>query len=59
MLKPKVFSTHPLFEDARKILDGNCDIQYWADAERPPRDEVLRRVKRQGGSDLPAYRKNQ
>jgi glyoxylate reductase len=49
MPKPKVYSTHPLFEDARKILDANCDIQYWADAERPSRDEVLRRVKDREG----------
>jgi glyoxylate reductase len=45
MPKPKVYSTHPLFEEARKILDANCDIQYWSEAERPSRDEVLRRVK--------------
>lgn len=49
MPKPKVYSTHPLFEEARKILDANCDIQYWSDAERPPRDEVLRRVKDREG----------
>src|SRR5215472_17430249 len=45
MPKPKVFVTHPLFEEARKILDTNCDVQYWADSDRPPRDEVLRRLK--------------
>jgi glyoxylate reductase len=49
MPKPKVYSTHPLFEEARKILDANCDIQYWTDPERPPRDEVLRRVKDREG----------
>jgi glyoxylate reductase len=49
MPKPKVYSTHPLFEDARKILDANCDIQYWSEAERPPREEVLRRVKDREG----------
>jgi glyoxylate reductase len=49
MPKPKVYSTHPLFDGARKILDANCDIQYWADAERPPREEVLRRVKDREG----------
>jgi len=45
MPKPKVYATHPLFEEARKILDANCDIQYWGEPERPPREEVLRRVK--------------
>src|SRR5208283_3556059 len=49
MPRPKVYSTHPLFEEARKILDANCDIQYWSDPERPPRDEVLRRVKDREG----------
>jgi glyoxylate reductase len=45
MPKPKVFATHQLFEEARKILDATCDIQYWCESERPPREEVLRRVK--------------
>jgi glyoxylate reductase len=45
MPKPKVFATHQLFEESRKILDANCDIQYWCEPDRPPREEVLRRVK--------------
>src|ERR1700741_376775 len=49
MAKPKVYSTHPLFEPARNILDANCDMQYWTDSERPPRDEVLRHVKDKDG----------
>jgi len=49
MPKPKVYSTHPLFEEARKILDANCDVQYWSESERPSRDEVLRRVKDREG----------
>jgi glyoxylate reductase len=49
MPKPKVYCTHALFDEARKILDANCDIQYWAETERPPRDEVLRRVKDREG----------
>jgi len=49
MPKPKVFATHPLFEEAREILDSNCDIQYWTDADRPPRPELLRRVKDREG----------
>ena len=44
MAKPKVYSTHQLFEEARKILDAECEVQYWTDSERPPREEVLRRV---------------
>jgi glyoxylate reductase len=49
MAKPKVYSTHQLFEPARNILDANCDMQYWTDSERPPRDEVLRHVKDKDG----------
>jgi glyoxylate reductase len=49
MPKPKVYCTHALFEDARKILDANCDIQYWTETERPPREELLRRVKDREG----------
>jgi glyoxylate reductase len=49
MAKPKVYSTHQLFEPARNILDANCDTQYWTHSERPPRDEVLRRVKDKDG----------
>jgi len=49
MPKPKVYATHSLFEEARKILDANCDIQYWTSEERPPREEVLRCVKDKEG----------
>ncbi len=49
MAKPKVFSTHELFPDARKMLDTACDVEYWTDAERPSRDEFLRKVKDKEG----------
>ena len=49
MPKPKVYSTHALFPEARTILDANCDAEYWTDSERPPREEVLRRVKDKEG----------
>src|SRR5271169_6541650 len=49
MPKPKVYSTHPLFEEARKLLDAACDAEYWTNAERPSRDEFLRRVKDKEG----------
>ena len=45
MPKPKVYCTHALFAEARTILDANCHAEYWAETERPPREEVLRRVK--------------
>jgi glyoxylate reductase len=49
MAKPKVFATHQLFDDARQILDTNCDVEYWSKEQRPPREEVLRRVKDKEG----------
>ena len=49
MAKPKVYSTHQLFDEARNILDANCDMQYWTHSERPPRDEVIRRLKDKEG----------
>lgn len=45
MAKPKVFATHRLFEPARKILHENCEVEYWENPERPPREEVLRRAR--------------
>ncbi len=44
MPKPKVFATHGLFEPARKILEESCEVEYWAQAERPPRPELFRLV---------------
>ena len=44
MSKPKIFSTHPLFEPPRMLLAQHFDVDYWNEAERPPRAEVLRRV---------------
>src|SRR5260370_4521246 len=49
MAKPKVFATHSLFDAARKILNEACDVEYWANPERPPGEEVLQRVKDKDG----------
>jgi glyoxylate reductase len=49
MAKPKVFATHQLFDEARQILGAACDVEYWTNEERPPREEVLRRVKDKEG----------
>jgi glyoxylate reductase len=49
MAKPKVFATHQLFDEARQILDAACDVEYWTNEERPPREGVLRRVKDKEG----------
>ena len=49
MAKPRVLATHGLFEAARAILDGACDVEYWAKPERPTREEFLSRVKDKEG----------
>jgi len=49
MAKPKVFATHSLFDAARQILQERCEVEYWAKPERPPREEVMRRVKDKEG----------
>jgi glyoxylate reductase len=42
--KPKLFSTHVLFDEPRLLLAEHFDVEYWKGNERPPRAEVLRRV---------------
>ncbi len=44
MSKPKVLSTRPLFEAARKILNEHCEVEYWTDPARISREELLKRV---------------
>src|ERR1019366_27758 len=42
--KPKLFSTHVLFDQPRRQLAEHFDVEYWTAKERPPRPEVLQRV---------------
>jgi glyoxylate reductase len=44
MDRPKILATHRLFEGPRAKLGEKFEVEYWSDAERPPRAEVLRRV---------------
>lgn len=44
MAKPKLFSTHVLYEEPRNRLSEHFDVDYWKENERPPRTEVLKRV---------------
>lgn len=44
MARPKVLSTRKLFPKAQEILNGSCDVEYWTDAERIPKEELFRRV---------------
>jgi glyoxylate reductase len=43
-LKAKAFATRPLFPEARAILEKHFEMDYWAQPERIPRDELLKRV---------------
>ncbi len=49
MGKPNVFATHRLFAPARKILGETCEVEYWERQERPPRPELLERIKHKEG----------
>ncbi|HET9994478.1 MAG TPA: D-glycerate dehydrogenase [Candidatus Acidoferrum sp.] len=49
MGKPRVFATHALFEPAREILEASCEVEYWDRRERPPRAELLQRIKEKDG----------
>ena len=42
MSKPKVFSTRPLFEAARALLDQHCEVDYWMKPGRVSREELLK-----------------
>lgn len=44
MSKPKLFSTHVLFEEPRRRLAEHFDVEYWTQIERPSRPDVLQRV---------------
>ncbi|MHB8755387.1 MAG: 2-hydroxyacid dehydrogenase [Candidatus Acidiferrales bacterium] len=43
-MKPKVLATHGLFAPARTLLEKHFDVEYWTRPERPPREELFRRV---------------
>jgi glyoxylate reductase len=42
--KPKLYSTHILFEGPRRKLADNFEVEYWEGEERPSREEFLRHV---------------
>src|SRR5262245_43866274 len=49
MPKAKIFVTHPLYSEAQALLHSACDCEFWSKAERPPKDELLRRIKDKEG----------
>jgi glyoxylate reductase len=44
MARPKVLATRKLFPKAQEILNASCEVEYWTQAERIPKEELLRRV---------------
>ena len=44
MNKPKLFSSHVLYEQPRRLLAEHFDVEYWSEKQRPSRSEVLHRV---------------
>ena len=44
MARPKVLSTRKLFPKAQQLLNANCDVDYWTDADRIPKQELFRRI---------------
>jgi glyoxylate reductase len=49
MPRPKVFSTRPLFDAARQLLQEKCDVEYWAKPERISREELFKRIAEKQG----------
>src|SRR5271170_4227738 len=49
MSRPSILSTHPLFPEARTMLDAQCDVEYWSRPERPSRADFLRQVAAKDG----------
>lgn len=49
MARPRIFVTHTLFDEARRILSANCDAEYWNGSDRPAREELLRKMKDKEG----------
>jgi glyoxylate reductase len=49
MPKAKVLITHPLYPDARNLLQSCCECEFWSKGERPRREEFLDRLKDKNG----------
>jgi glyoxylate reductase len=49
MPKAKLFVTHPLYPEARNLLQSSCDCEFWTKPERPTREEFLSRLKDKEG----------
>src|SRR6202011_1311285 len=46
---PKILATRPLFEEARRILQEKCQVEYWSEPGRISRQELLARAQGKQG----------
>jgi len=44
-MKPKVYVTRRLPEEAQEKLDNACDVEIWDKEYPPPYDEIQERIK--------------
>ncbi len=49
MPKAKLFISHPLYPEARDLLQSTCDCEFWNKQERPTPPEFLARLKDKEG----------
>src|ERR1700731_356191 len=49
MPRPKILATRPLFEEARRILQEKCQVEYWSEPERIPKAELFARAQDKQG----------
>src|SRR5450755_725983 len=49
MPRPKIFATRPLFEEARRILQEKCQLEYWSEPARISKQELAARVQDKQG----------
>src|SRR5260221_5525583 len=49
MPKAKIFISHPLYPEARTLLQSTCECEFWEKQERPTPQELLSKVKDKEG----------
>ncbi len=49
MPRPRILATRPLFEEARRILQEKCQVEYWSEPGRISRQELAARVQDKQG----------
>src|ERR1700736_5235187 len=49
MPRPKILATRPLFEEARRILQEKCQVEYWSEPGRISREELFARARDKQG----------